>query len=388
MQFITILLMNILTGAEVDLFVPSFPELRRVFNLTPFMVELTLGLNLTAHCITSLIVGNLGDKYGRKPIIILGLIIFTIGSIICVSAVEFWQLLFGRILQGIGISAPAVLSYLVIADLYSVKKQHKIMGVLNGVITLAMAFAPMVGSYVNLFFNWRGNFVVLLIMGLICLLMGLIFIPNSAVKQNIKISIREYLPVIRSKKAVYYILTICFVVLPYWVFIGISPILYMQDLGVTLKEFGFYQGSMAAVFSIVSLSSSYFTNKFGQKTVFITGSCFMGAFIPLSLMLVFLDVRDPLIITCVLLILAIGVVPPINILWVLCLEAVENAKGRIAALIIAMRLILTSIGLQTVSFFYDGTFYYLGLSMALFLILAFWFCFKLYKEDNFLKENV
>ena len=387
MQFITVLFMCILAGAEIDLFVPSFPELQRVFGLSPFMVELTLGVNLVAHCITSLVVGNLGDKYGRKPIIIIGLCIFTIGSVICVVAQEYWQLLFGRALQGAGVSAPAVLSYLVIADLYSVKQQHKIMGVLNGVVTFAMAFAPMIGSYVNLFFNWRGNFVVLLMMGLMCLIMSMLYVPKGVTKHHISISLKEYLPVLRSKKALYYILTICFVVLPYWVFIGISPILYMKDYGVGLKEFGYYQGSMAAVFSIVSLSSSYLVNKYGQRMIFFIGSGFMVTFVVLSILLLVFNIQDPLLITGVLLVLAIGVVPPINILWVLCLEAVENAKGRIAALIIAIRLIVTSIGLQVVSYFYDGTFFYLGLSMCLFLILAFWFCYKLFQEDDFLKEK-
>lgn len=79
--FITVTIMEILAGAEVDLFVPSFPDIQDTFNLSTFMTELLLGVNLIAYCITSLIVGNLGDRYGRKPIIILGLLIFNLGSL-------------------------------------------------------------------------------------------------------------------------------------------------------------------------------------------------------------------------------------------------------------------------------------------------------------------
>ena len=78
---ITVIIMEILTGAEIDLFVPSFPEIQDTFNLSTFMTELLLGVNLTSYCITSLIVGNLGDRYGRRPIIILGLLIFNLGSL-------------------------------------------------------------------------------------------------------------------------------------------------------------------------------------------------------------------------------------------------------------------------------------------------------------------
>jgi DHA1 family bicyclomycin/chloramphenicol resistance-like MFS transporter len=104
MTFITVIIIEILAGAEIDIFVPSFPELQRVFGLSPFMVELTLFVNLIAHCLTSLLVGNLGDRYGHKPLIILGLIIFIAGSILCSFTNIYWVLLFGRFLQGVGIS--------------------------------------------------------------------------------------------------------------------------------------------------------------------------------------------------------------------------------------------------------------------------------------------
>ncbi len=92
------MLMDILVGAEIDLFVPSFPELQEVFALTPFMVELTLGVNLGAHCLICPLAGTLGDRYGRKPIIMLGLSIFIVGSIFCTFASTYWQVLLGRFL--------------------------------------------------------------------------------------------------------------------------------------------------------------------------------------------------------------------------------------------------------------------------------------------------
>ena len=72
MMFFTVLILAILSGAEIDLFTPSFPELQTIFNLSPSTIELLLSVNLIAHCISSLIVGNLGDRYGRKTIIIIG----------------------------------------------------------------------------------------------------------------------------------------------------------------------------------------------------------------------------------------------------------------------------------------------------------------------------
>jgi DHA1 family bicyclomycin/chloramphenicol resistance-like MFS transporter len=103
--FITILMMCTLGGAEIDIFVPSFPDLQRTFGLSPFMVELTLGVNLVAHCLTSLLVGNLGDRYGRRPLILIGLVIFIIGSLFCTFATAYWQLLGGVFFKASGYQA-------------------------------------------------------------------------------------------------------------------------------------------------------------------------------------------------------------------------------------------------------------------------------------------
>ncbi len=266
--FIAIIIMEILAGAEVDLFVPIFPDLQDAFNISTFKVEFLLGINLIAHCLTALIVGNLGDRFGRRVIILIGLVIFVIGSVFCLFAMDYYMILFGRFLQGAGISGVAVLCYLVLADIYSVEQQQQMVGTLNGTVTLAMACAPVVGSYVNFLLSWRGNFAILLILGVLCLIIGILFIPKGQANDNVKISLREYSVVFKSKKAIYYLITLIFLFQAYWVFIGIAPILYMRDLGVPIQQFGLYQGALAAIFSVFSFSSGYLLNKFGQKRCF------------------------------------------------------------------------------------------------------------------------
>lgn len=383
----TIIIMEILSGAEVDIFVPSFPDLQRTFSLSPFMVELTLGVNLTAHCVTSLLVGNLGDRYGRRPIILLGLGIFIIGTLFCIFSTAYWHLLFGRFWQGVGVSAPAVLSYLVLADKYSAEKQQQLMGVLNGALNLAIAFAPVVGSYINMFYHWQGNFVLLLVLSLICLALGLAFLPKGVKNPEISFSLREYGPVLRSTKAFYYIATIVFSLQTYWIFIAMSPILYMEDLGISIKAFGFYQGALAAIFSIGSFGSGFFLRRYGQKNCFFFSIFLLVGFTVMLLILILLNVKDPMIITAVMMLESIGIIMPINILWPLMLDCIPGAKGRLAAVIVACRLIVTALSIQLASFFYDGTLKSLGLTMGVFMVLSFWAGYKLFQTGTILNEE-
>lgn len=379
MIFFTILILSILTGAELDLFTPSFPELRKTFGLSPFMVELMLSVNFIAHCISSLVVGNLGDRYGRKNIIIYGLIIFIFGSLLCVFAKHYYWLLLGRLLQGIGIAGPAVLSFLVIVDNCPLEKQPHSMGLLNGFVTLAMAISPVIGSYVSLFFTWQGNFVVLLILGIICIILTIFFVPKSQTNHNVTFSIKEYSSILSSKSAIYYTICICLLSQSYWIFIGMAPILYMESLNVSLNNFGFYQGTICISFAIVSLSSGYFIKKFGQKKCLLFGVVLLIGFILATSVLIFFNINNPIIITLVLQLEGIGVVFPINILWPLALDNTPNAKGRMAAILVAGRLIITSCSLQIVSYFYQGVFFHIGLSMIISLILSLLVCGKIFK---------
>ncbi|AAU04152.1 multidrug effflux MFS transporter [Rickettsia typhi] len=379
---ITVIIMEILAGSEIDLFIPSFPEIQDTFNLSTFMTELLLGVNLIAYCITSLIVGNLGDKYGRRPIIILGLLIFNLGSLFCVFANNYETILFGRFFQGCGIASVAVLVYVVLADIYSIQEQQKLMGVLNGTIALSMAVAPVIGSYVNLFWGWHANFILLLSVGLISLILGIFFIPKGQVNKKTRISLKEYIPIFKSPKAIYYILTMIFLAQGYWIFIGIAPILYMQDLGVTLEYFGLYQGAMAALFSIMSFSSGYCFKKFGIKNCFYFGVIFIILFLLGNSILIVYNINNPLTITIVTLLLSLGVIYPINILWPLLLEAVADGKARMTAIFTAARLILTAFGLQLVGFLYNGTFTPIGITISIVTLFGLVTLNQLFKYDK------
>jgi DHA1 family bicyclomycin/chloramphenicol resistance-like MFS transporter len=353
-----------LGGVEVDLFIPSFPELQKIFHLTPFMVQLTLSVNFVAYCICSLFAGALGDRYDRRTVALVSLVIFVLGSALCVLAFNYPVLLLGRFLQGVGMAAPAILGYVIIADEYPIEKQPALLGLLNGTVTLAMVFAPVMGSYTNLYFNWRGNFVILFLLGISCLITSYIAIPSRKGDLQISLSPIAYLPLFLSKKLMILVIGLCLLSASYWLFIGMAPILYMEGMSVNLKHFGYYyQGALAAVFSIVSLISPNILKRYGLKLCLYTGIiiCTIHAFI--MLVISFMQVNNPFIITSVMAILAAAVVFPFNILYPMSLNMVENTKARTAALINSARLLFTAIALEGVSYFYVGKFLPIGLSI-------------------------
>ncbi len=370
MILLAVILMDLLAGMEFDLFVPSFPELQTYFGLTPFWVEALLSANFIGYCISLFCVGSLADRYGRKPIILLGLLIFVIGSILCVSAEIYPLLLVGRFLQGIGVAAPAILSFLIIADSYPLKRQQFFMAMLNGSMNIAVAIAPVIGSYIALYFQWRGNFTALLLLGLLVLLISVRFVPNYKLPEHKEtISLRGYLPLFQSKPLRLLMASIALSFVPYWVFVGMSPLLYMKSLGVSLTHFGYYQGILALVFAVGSILFGLIMHRYVQKKMLsLANKLYLISFATLAAV-TFWDNYNALMITLAFLpFILIGVIPS-NLLGPLCLNFMPQAKAKVSAVLQGSRLLFASLSLQIAGYFYQGTFRNIGIIILIFILL-------------------
>jgi DHA1 family bicyclomycin/chloramphenicol resistance-like MFS transporter len=373
--------MEILSGIEIDLCVPSFPEIQSLFKTSTIAIEGLLSINLFTNCVGALIAGTLGDRYGRKPIILYGLMLFIFGSALCALALNYPMLLIGRFIQGFGISCPACLAYVIIPDTYDVKTHQKMLGLLNFFATASMAIAPVIGSHIALYFGWRGNFSFCLLCGIICFVLGYFFLPQGKKNDRASVLILEYFEVLKNKKAVHYLFVICFFIIGYWVFIGMAPILYCKDFGVPLRHFGFYQGALAAALAIVSLLSERLITYLGRKKCF----CWSVAVCVVSLVfiaiLVATNSRNPGLITFAMVLMSAGIVCPINILCPYAYKVVPEDKGKLNALIMSFKMASISFLIQLTSFFYSGNFRIIGSVVAMTLVFAIFMSRRLLRLD-------
>jgi EmrB/QacA subfamily drug resistance transporter len=124
--------------------------------------------------------GTLGDRFGRKRLFMLGLILFLLGSTFCAFAPTFSWLLFGRVAQGVGgaLLTPGSLSVLASA-FPEPRSRAKVIGLWSGISGIALAAGPLVGGLLIQFGNWPAIFLVNLPVGLIALILGGIVVVES-----------------------------------------------------------------------------------------------------------------------------------------------------------------------------------------------------------------
>ncbi len=382
---ITIIFIDVLVGMEFDIFVPSFAQLQQQLNLSPFFVESLLSINFIGYCLSLFLVGQFSDRYGRKPIILLGLGIFIVGSLFCLQASSYWSLLIGRFFQGLGIAGPAILSFLIIADEYPLQKQQFLMTLLNGSMNTATSIAPIVGSYITLYFHWQGNFSALLGLGVFTFLMTFFFIPSHLkIKPTENSTSESYFSLFRSKHLLLLIVFFILLYTPYWIFVGISPLLYIKNLGVSLSYFGYYQGVFALVFAIGSVLFSLIIHRYSQKKMLYGSLYILISSLITVLFVTFFYHSNPIWITLSFLPFVIGEIIPSSILYPICINLIPHAKARISATIQGGYLVFSAMSLQLVGYFYAGNFFNVGIIISFFIGIIIMLLFLYLKKDYYL----
>lgn len=387
MVILTIILMDILTGMEFDLFVPSFPELKDYFDLSAFWVASSLSVNFIGYCISLFLVGELADHYGRKSIILIGLLIFIIGSTLCLmSQTYFIIFLVGRFMQGLGIAAPAILSFLIVADSYPIKQQQFLISMLNAVMNISVAAAPVIGSFITKQFHWHGNFIALLLLGIIIFLMSVIFVPLEKISNKKPNLWQGYTTIFKSNIIMLLIIYFILMFVPYWIFVGMSPLLYIKDLGVSLIYFGYYQGSLALSFALGSLLFGFIVTWANQKKMLVFANVIFIASVA-SILLAAFKHASAMYITLAFLPFVIGQIIPSNVLYPLYLNLLPEAKGRLTAIIQGGRLIVASLGLQIAGYFYTSTFCSIGIILASVILMGIIVLFVVIKQWDKIELN-
>jgi len=176
---VLLFLIPFLLGIGIDLYVPSLPAIKHYFQAPKTLVQLTIGLYVLGYAFAQLLLGVLSDSLGRKKILVVSGMLYTLISFMGVFSVNIEMLLLCRILQGCAIAGASVVCRAIVADCFTGLARAKAMTYFSTSWAFGPVIGPFIGGYLQDYFNWQANFYFFGIYGLLTFVYAAIVLPET-----------------------------------------------------------------------------------------------------------------------------------------------------------------------------------------------------------------
>ena len=271
-RFITLVLLSGLSVLSVNMFLPSLSNIAAEFETNYALVNLSIAGYAATTAVLQLIMGPLSDRYGRRPVILTGLVIFCLASFGCWLAPDIETFLFFRMMQAAIISGHSV-SLAVIRDTSGTQKAASQMGYIAMAWAIAPMLGPVFGGALDELFGWRASFWAFLCFGVIVL--GLCWLDlretNTNRSETLMKQFRTYPELFRSRRFWGYALCKAFSTGAFYAFLGGAPLVATVIFDIAPATLGFYIGSITAGFVLGSFLAGRFSARYGLTTMMIAG---------------------------------------------------------------------------------------------------------------------
>jgi len=344
---------------STDLYAPSLPHLPEYFGTSESTVQLTMSLNLLAFAVGQLLFGPLSDRFGRRPVLLLGMTGFLIGSIGCALAQTIDGLVWARAFSGFMACSEAVIALAIIRDLYDEQGGVKILSIYEMVIALAPALGPTIGGYVFIWFGWRANFWIIAGLVAVVLLAIWIYLKESTVPDRDAMRwgrvTRGYVALLRHRLFLGHCFMLGGTLAGLFAFITAAPFIFIDRLGVATETYGIYYAMVVLSYFFACLFANRAVNRFSTRRILKAGIVLLVMGAILLIAVVQFGWESPSAITSAFSLFVFGM----GLVWTTSpIEALANAPGgtgAASAMLGLMEMGGGALGAFAVGIFHDGT---------------------------------
>ena len=243
--------LNTITPFSIDMYLPAFPTIAHDFNTGIDKVALSVSTYFLGYSLGQIIYGPLLDRFGRKPPLYVGLILYILATIGCFTTNTIEGLWVIRFMQAIGGCVASVAAMAMVRDFFPVEKSASVISFLVLILGVSPLLAPTVGSFIITTWGWHAVFIALSLITGIILLLVFLFLPEGHVADK-TISLKP-IPIINGFKAVlttpkFYVFALAgtFSFSGLFVYVANSPAIFMGHFNLNEKLYG-------AVFALLSV---------------------------------------------------------------------------------------------------------------------------------------
>jgi DHA1 family 2-module integral membrane pump EmrD-like MFS transporter len=277
---VIVLFFATLPQINADMYVPSLPYMAKELHSDNSLIQLTLSIYLFGFSLSHLIYGPISDRIGRRKPLLFGIGLGAIGSLICLCAFSVNFLLFGRLIQGVGLGACNSVGRSISRDLLTGAHIARLSSHVGMITTFIIAASPTLGGYIQHYFDWRANFLALFLLTAFAWILIFKKLPETNFKLNpsatqFKVAIKNYWFLLTNKTFVGYSLTCGLAYAGILAYITAAPFLFQSVLGLTAIEYGWLSFIIALSIFITSFINGRYVVSQGIQKMILFGMIIM-----------------------------------------------------------------------------------------------------------------
>lgn len=247
--------MSSLAPLATDMYLPALSEVQKSFATSSFLAQLSLASFFIAFSLGQLIYGPVSDVYGRKKHLYIGVLVFILSSVACISFDSIYAFIFFRFTQALGGCVGVVIAIAIVNDKFNVKEAAGVFALMMVISSLAPMLAPTFGGIFLEYFSWQFIFGVLFVLGAILLLMIIFWLDESAkidktLSLNPKALWQNYKFILEDRRFRIYIFSAGFAMAAMFAYITGSAFVFTEHFGLSARDYGILFGINALGFTI------------------------------------------------------------------------------------------------------------------------------------------
>ena len=294
----------------MTLCLPSMQEWGAIFSTRQADVQLTFSGYVVAYGALQLVYGPLSDRHGRKPILMLGLVVAGLASVIAALATDITQLTAARVLQGAGCAASMVVSRSMVQDLFAGPQRTRVMAYIGMAMGMCPPLATLIGGQIHVRLGWQTNFVVLAVLALLLLVAAWLGLPRVAKPPPadghwLRAMLSAYARLLREPRFLLYVAILAATTATFYAFLAGAPIV-LKGYGIGPDGIGWFIMAVPVSYILGNFMTSRLIAQAGESRVMAWGQALTLGGLVVMLALGLGGVQTALAVALPLLLLGLG----------------------------------------------------------------------------------
>ena len=275
---------------STSIYLPSMPAMTAEFATDPATMQLTFTCYMIGAAFSQLVIGPLSDRFGRRPVLLVGLVIYIVASVAAAASPTIEMLILARLVQSIGATTGPVIGRAIVRDCFErARGGAQVLANVGLALALAPAIAPLIGAIVHDVAGWQANFVLLGVFGIAVLAMTFGWFEETNVTRLTGAGpaqlARNFAGLLASRMFLSYALCSSLLFGAMFAFFSEGPFVFINVMGQTPTGYALYSAFVFVGFAVRSYFTGRSTLRLGLDRMILIGIC--ASLVGVALLLAF-----------------------------------------------------------------------------------------------------